>query len=145
MDEAHAHPVSKPGDGYLSALGYLQIGTGSLTLVMSLMAFSQWVVGNAEVLNPTNAFGLASGFIDRAIAAYVSLQLTFGWVAGALQLAAGICCLHGRHTRFVCIASIVSLANFPHGTMAAILMLHGLSHGEIACAFQPGRRRHVGS
>jgi hypothetical protein len=144
MDEIHAHSVSEPGDGYLAALGYLQIGTGSLTLVMSLMAFSQWLLGNAELLDPTKVFGLANGFIDRAIAAYVSLQLSLGWAAGALQLAAGICCLRGRRPRLVWMASFVSLANFPHGTMAAILMLHALCHGEISLAFQAGRPRGPG-
>jgi hypothetical protein len=136
MDDVQAHSVSRPGEGYVAALGYLQIGAGVLTLTMSLMAVSQLLAGNAELLDPVRVFGLTTGFVDQAIATYVSLQLSLGWVAGALQLVAGICCLHGRRPRLVGVASVISLANFPHGTMAAILMLHGLHHGEIAQAFE---------
>lgn len=117
------------------ALGYLQIGTGTLTLVMSLMAFTQAMLSHAELLDPVNVFGLSSGFLNQSIAAYVSLQLSFGWIAGALQLAAGICCLSGRSPRLVTGASVVSLCNFPHGTMAAILTLHRLRSGALARAF----------
>lgn len=136
MDQTHAPSVSPRGDGYLSALGYLQIGTGSLTLVMSLMALSYWLLGSGELLNLSNAFDLDTHLIDQAIAAYVSLQLTLGWLAGGLQLASGICCLQGRRPRLVWFASVISLANFPHGTMAAILMLHSLSQGEVASEFE---------
>lgn len=136
MHDAPAHPAAHAGEGSLTALGYLQIGTGALTLMMSLMAGTQWLLGNADLLDPAKIFGLANGLLDQAIAAYVSLQLSLGWIAGALQLVAGICCLNGRRPRFVTAASIVSLANFPHGTMAAILMLHGLRHREITQAFQ---------
>lgn len=137
MDHAHQPPATPRSDDYLSALGYLQIGTGSLTLVMSLMALSHWLLGNAELFSLSNVLGLENPFIDQAIAAYVWLQLTLGWVAGGLQLAAGISCLHGRRSRLVWLASVVSLANFPHGTMAAILMLHCLSHGEAGLEFSP--------
>lgn len=132
MDDVHPHSLSRPGDGYLAALGYLQIGAGAFTLLMSLMALIQGLMGSAELLDPVKVFGLSTGFFDRAIATYVSLQLSFGWVAGLLQLAAGICCLNARRPGFVAVASVVSLANFPHGTMTAILMLHGLNQGKWA-------------
>ncbi len=135
MDDVRAHALSRPGEGYLAALGYLQIGTGILTLTMSLMALFQAVFSHAEMLNPATIFASSPDLIDRAIATYVAMQLTFGWVAGGLQLAAGLSCLRSRHPRFVWVASLVSLGNFPHGTMAAILMLLGLRRAEVAHAF----------
>lgn len=131
MHEVRAHTFSRPGDGYLAALGYLQIGTGVLSLTMSLMALTQAMLSHSEFLNPATAFSHSSNPIDRVIAAYVILQLTFGWLAGSLQVAAGISCLRSRRPRLVLAASVLSLANFPHGTLAAILTLHGLSRPEI--------------
>jgi len=135
MDDVRAHPIPRPGEGTLAALGYLQIGTGVLTLTMSLFAFSQAMFGYAEVLNPATIFASSSGLIDRAIATYVALQLTLGWLAGGLQLAAGLCCLRSSHPRLVWLASLVSLGNFPHGTLAAILVLLSLRRAEIVEAF----------
>ncbi len=135
MDDVRAHPLPRPGEGYLAALGYLQIGTGALTLTMSLLAFSQAMFGAAEVLSPTMIFASSADVIDRAIATYVALQLTLGWVAGGLQLAAGLWCLRGSHPRLVWLASVVSLGNFPHGTVAAILMLLSMRRAEVAQAF----------
>ena len=131
MDDVHPHSASRTDTDYSTALGYLQIGTGSLTLLMSFMALCQWALGHDEMLNLGEVFGLSSGLLDRAISAYVSLQLSLGWIAGGLQLAAGVCCLSGRRQRFVGVASLVSLLNFPHGTMAAILTLNGLYQGAI--------------
>jgi hypothetical protein len=127
--------LSRPSDGTLAVLGYLQIGTGVLSLTMSLMALFQAMFSHAEMLNPAAIVGSSADVMDRAIAAYVALQLTLGWVAGGLQLAAGMCCLRSRHPRLVWAASVVSLANFPHGTMAAILMLLGLRRAEVVRAF----------
>ncbi len=137
MDDVSAPTFSRPGEGYLTALGYLQIGTGSLSLLMSLMLFFQAMFSHSELLNPVVAFDSSFDLLDRAIATYVSLQLSIGWIAGALQLAAGICCLHGRHLRLVGVASLVSLANFPHGTMAAILMVLALRRRDLAHGFAP--------
>lgn len=138
MDDVHPASLPRTGDGYLAALGYLQIGAGAFTILMSLMALAPGLLGNAELFDPVKVFGQSTGFFGRAIAAYVSLQLGFGWLAGVLQLAAGICCLHGRRPGLVGTASVVSLLNFPHGTMAAILMLHGLRHEAVAEAFHRG-------
>ena len=135
MDDVRAETFSRPGDGYLAALGYLQIGAGCLSLTMSLMLFFQAIFSHSELLNPAIAFEAGSSLIDRAIATYVSLQLSLGWLAGALQLAAGLCSLRGRHPRLVWFASLVSLANFPHGSMAAILVLLGLRRPEVAQSF----------
>lgn len=123
MDTVHEHPVSRPDAGHLAALGYLQIGTGVLTITMSLMALVQVVLGHHELFNPARAFDHSTDLFDRAIAAYVLLQLTLGWVAGGLQLAAGLHCMRANPSRLVWVASIVSLANFPHGTIAAIFTL----------------------
>lgn len=135
MDDVRVHTLSRPGEGYLAALGYLQIGTGALSLTMSLMALFQAMFSHAEALNPATIFGSSSDLIDRGIATYVALQLTIGWVAGALQLAAGLCCLRSSHPRLVWAASLVSVGNFPHGTMAAILMLVSLRRTEVVHAF----------
>ena len=56
MDDVRAQTLSRPGDGYLAALGYLQIGTGSLSLMMSLMLFFQAMFSHSEMLNPAIAF-----------------------------------------------------------------------------------------
>ena len=104
---------------------------------MSLMLLLQSMFSHSELLNPATVFHSSSDWLDGAITTFVSLQLSVGWVAGALQLTAGICCLRSRRVRLVCAASLVSLANFPHGTMAAILTLVSLRRHEVADAFQP--------
>lgn len=137
MDDVRAQSFSRPSDGYLAALGYLQIGTGSLSLMMSLMLFFQAMFSHSELLSPATALDSSFDLLDRAIATYVSLQLSVGWIAGALQLAAGICCLNARNRRLVWFASIVSLANFPHGTMAALLMVLALRRPDLTHGFEP--------
>jgi len=114
------------GDGYQAALGLLQIGTGTLSLLMSLMLYAQAILGHSELLHPINGLSSSNDLFDRLIATYVLVQLTFGWIAGALQLTSGICCLRSRHPRLVCAASLVNLANFPHGMMSGMLMLVAL-------------------
>jgi hypothetical protein len=140
MEHVQSSEISRPGEGYLSALGYLQVGTGILSLTMSLMLFFQALFSHSELLNPATAFDSSSDLIDRAIATYVTLQLTLGWIAGALQLAAGLCCLRGRNLRLVWAASLINLANFPHGTMAAILMVLTLRRAEVIDSFAPRTR-----
>ncbi len=103
-----------------------------LTVTMSLMALLQAIIGHSELLNPMRAFDHAADLLDRAIAAYVLLQLTLGWVAGALQIAAGRHCMRGNASRLVWIASWVSLVNFPHGTIAAIFTLLALFRHDFA-------------
>jgi hypothetical protein len=127
-DDASSASVSQPGEDSLTALGYLQVGAGSLTIAMSLMALCPILLGHGELLDPTKVFGFASGFLDRAIATYVSLQLSVGWIAGTLQLIAGIGCLHGKITRLTAVASVVSLINVPHGAITAVLMLYRMKH-----------------
>jgi hypothetical protein len=141
MEDVRPPALASPAEGQLIALGYLQIGTGTLTVMMSLLALSQLLFGSLEMLNPARAFTHSADFFDRAIATYVVLQLTVGWIAGGLQLAAGRCCLRGRGSRLVALASVVSLINFPHGTVAAILMLWALGRPEIAHAFRAGDGR----
>ena len=139
MDHVHPQSASRGDDGYLSALAYLQIAAGTLSLTMSLMFIFQALFIHTPLLNPALAFSSTADLLDRAIATYVSLQLTIGWLAGALQLAAGYCCLKARHCRLVYAASLVSLANFPHGTMSAILTLTALRRPEVAAAFRAHR------
>ncbi len=132
MDTVQGDEVSRPDAGHLAALGYLQVGTGGLTITMSVMALLQALLGHHELFNPARAFDHSTDLFDRAIAAYVLLQLTLGWVAGGLQLAAGIQCMRANPSRLVWIASFVSLVNFPHGTIAAFFTLLGLSRAGIA-------------
>ncbi len=136
MENVRAPELEKSGEGQLIALGYLQIGTGSLTVLMSLLAAAPIMMGSSGLFDPVKMFSYASGPIDRLIAGYVLLQLTLGWVAGGLQLAAGNCCQRGKRPRLVGFASLVSLINFPHGTVAAVLMLFALRRPEIAHAFR---------
>jgi hypothetical protein len=135
MDHVHPQSASRGDDGYLSALGYLQIAAGTLSLTMSLMFIFQALFVHTPLLNPALAFSSTADLLDRAIATYVSLQLTIGWLAGSLQLAAGYYCLKASRPRFVATASFVSLANFPHGTMSAILTLTALRRPEVTEAF----------
>ena len=58
MDDVHPHSASRTDTDYSTALGYLQIGTGSLTLLMSFMALCQWALGHGEMLNLGEVFGL---------------------------------------------------------------------------------------
>lgn len=136
MDHVHPQSASRGDDGYLAALAYLQIGSGILSLTMSLMFIFQALVIHTPLLDPALAFSSTANLLDRAIATYVSLQLTIGWVAGSLQLAAGYFCLKASRSRFVHAASLVSLANFPHGTMSAILTLTALRRPEVTGAFE---------
>lgn len=145
MDQSTPQSAVRGGDGYLAALAYLQIGTGILSLTMSLMFLFQGLFVDSALLHPSIAFSTSGDLLDRLIAGYVSLQLSVGWVAGSLQLAAGICCLQARRGRFVCAAALVSLANFPHGTMAAILTLTGLRRPEVGAAFAGGARPRAAS
>lgn len=137
MDDVQSQPLSRPGDGYLAALGYLQIGAGSLSLLMSLMLFFQAMFSHSALLSLATAFDSSFDLLDRAIASYVALQLSIGWVAGGLQLAAGICCLRGTTPRLVWAASLVSLANFPHGTIAAVPMILALRRPGLTPGFAP--------
>jgi len=113
MDHVHPQSASRGDDGYLAALAYLQIGSGILSLTMSLMFIFQALFVHTPLLDPALAFSSTANLLDRAIATYVSLQLTVGWIAGSLQLAAGCCCLRARRCGLVYTASVVSLANFP--------------------------------
>ena len=136
MDDVRAPGHEQSGEGQLAALGYLQLGTGSLTVLMSVMALAQTLAGPSGLFDPAKLFSYSSDLFDRAIAAYVLLQLTLGWVSGGLQLVAGSCCLRGKGPGLVRLASLVSLVNFPHGTVSGLLMLHGLGRPEIARAFR---------
>lgn len=135
MDDVQSQQLSRNGDGYLAALGYLQIGAGSLSLLMSLMLFFQATFSHSELLALATVFDSSFDLLDRAIAIYVALQLSIGWVAGGLQLAAGICCLRRRNPRLVWAASLISLANFPHGTIAAIVMILALRRPGLTYGF----------
>jgi hypothetical protein len=137
MDNVQSQPLSRHGDGYLDALGYLQIGAGSLSVLMSLMLCFQALFSHAELRSLASVFSSSLDLIDRAIAIYVALQLSIGWAAGGLQFAAGICCLRGTNLRLVWAASLISLANFPHGTIAAVAMIWALRRPDIRCAFAP--------
>lgn len=139
MDNVHTQAASRGNDGYLAALAYLQIAAGALSLTMSLMFIFQAIFIHTPLLDPALAFSSTANLLDRAIATYVSLQLTIGWVAGSLQLAAGYFCLKARRCQLVHVASLVSLANFPHGTMSSILTLTALRRPEVAEAFEARR------
>ncbi len=138
MDTVRGQDDTRPDAGNLAALGYLQVGTGALTVMMSLMALMQALVGHHELLHPARAFDHSTDLFDRAIAAYVLLQLTLGWLAGGLQIAAGIACTRGKPSRLVWIASFVSLANFPHGTLAAFFTLLALRRPPVAVTKNAG-------
>ena len=128
------------GEGYLTFMGYLQIAVGVLTVVFSAVAIAEaaWI-GHTGLFNPVNAAtyfgGRATGSFTSLLAGYVAFQISYGWLMGAMLIAAGVCCLKRIARRFVAAVSVVNLVNFPHGTTVAILMLHGLSRPGIAGAF----------
>ena len=126
MDTVQPREVARPDAGHLLALGYLQVGTGALTVTMSLMALFVAVFVSSELFNPARAFDHSTELLDRLLAAYVLLQLTFGWVAGGLQFAAGYCCMKSKPTRLVWVSCVVNLINIPHGALAGIFTMLGV-------------------
>lgn len=130
METEPRHDDSRADPGHLLALGYLQVGTGALTVTMSLMALFVAVFVSSELFHPARAFDHSTSFFDRILAAYVLLQLSFGWIAGGLQLASGCCCMKSRPTRLVWISSVVNLINIPHGALAGIFTMLGIRRAE---------------
>ena len=118
-------------------MGYLQILTGALSVLFSAFAVLTGL-GDRSLLNPAVTAGDATGWFMALVIGYITLQMTVGWVSGALQVAAGICCLRHRAPGFVIFASWVNLVSFPHGTTTALLMLYGISRRDLLRGF--GRR-----
>lgn len=140
---AHAHPVDiqlRRGEGYLYFMAYLQILAGVLSLLFSVFAIARAVsAGDLNMLNLTATTagydGSSPGFLETLLAGYMVVQLTFGWLMGLALIGSAICCLKHTGRRFIVIASVLNLFNFPHGTTVAIMMLHGLSRRGISDVF----------
>ena len=133
---ADIHPYRR-GEGYLAFLGYLQILTGALSVLFSASAVLTGLA-DTSLLNPADTAGDSRGWFMALVSGYISLQMTVGWIPGALQIAAGICCLRRRAPGFVIFASWVNLVSFPHGTTTALLVLYGISRRDLLHGF--GRR-----
>lgn len=122
------------GVGYLTFMGYFQIGVGLLTVLFSALAIFQGAIIDPQLLNPAVAGEASRGFFGRMIAGYMAFQMTFGWLLGAMMIMAGVCCLQLRGRTFVTVSAVLNLLNFPHGTTAAIMMLHGFRRQEVVDA-----------
>ena len=119
------------GVGYLAFMAYLQIGVGLLTILFSAFAIFQVFIIDPQLLNPVIAGETSRSFFGRLIAGYMAFQMMFGWLLGAMMIMAGICCLQLRGRTFVTASAVLNLLNFPHGTTAAIMMLHGFRRQEV--------------
>lgn len=124
------------GEGYLFFVGTLQILAASLMILLSLGGLVSVAMSDYALFNPSTVAGMTDGPWAALLAAFLSFQFSVGWIVGLAQLAAGLCCLKHRHPRLVAWASVLSLLNFPAGTLAAILMLHGLTQRDVVDAFE---------
>ena len=122
------------GEGYLAFMGYLQILTGTLSVLFSATAVLTGL-GDSSLLNPAATAGDANGWFMAILTGYITLQMTVGWIPGLLQIAAGVCCLRHRAPGFVTFASWVNLVNFPHGTTTSLMMLYGISRWDLLHGF----------
>lgn len=127
----------RPGAGYLYFAGLLQIFAASLMILFSLTGVVSVALGGVSLFNPAVLAEMSDGLWSAVLAAFLAFQYSVGWVIGLAQLASGVCCLKRPRPRWVALASVVSLLNFPAGTLAAIFTLHGLTQREIADAFDP--------
>lgn len=116
------------GVGYLTFMGYFQIGVGLLTVIISAFAI---LIIDPQLLNPVVAGEASRAFFGRLIAGYMACQMVFGWLLGPMMIIAGVCCLQLRGRTFVTVSAVLNLLNFPHGTTAAIMMLHGFRRQEV--------------
>ncbi|WP_193212612.1 hypothetical protein [Luteolibacter marinus] len=135
------HADFRRGEGYLVFMGYLQIVTGALTLLFSLMVMAHaWAVSDTVLMSPArifHAFGSADAdLFTKMVAAYMSFQVMFGWILGLGTILAGIWSLNCRARRWVTAMAVLNLINFPHGTTVAIMVLHGMTRPGIAGAFR---------
>lgn len=140
LTSTSVQPMTR-GVGYLYFMGYLQIGVGVLTIAFSALGIIQGLSSFPGLLSPSAVLDSASGWLVPILWAYMSFQISFGWIFGLLMIVAGVCCLLRRTRGFVATAAWMNLANFPHGTTAAIMMLHGLSRPGIAGAFEDAPSR----
>ncbi|MCH7228261.1 hypothetical protein [Haloferula sp. A504] len=128
------------GSGYLYFVGVLQIGTGILSILFSVLGLIHASSADAAgLLNPHAVEHLFAGHGSEGwnslVAGLVSLHITYGWILGLLLITAGICCIRRRARRFVWTSTLLNLVNFPHGTTAALMTWHGLTRNRISSAF----------
>lgn len=123
------------GVGYLTFMGYFQVGIGVLTLLFSAFAIFQGTVIDPLPFKPESVTDASRGFWGRLIVSYIAFQMFFGWLLGVMMILAGTGCLQLRGRTLVTISTWLNFINFPHGTMAAILMFIGLGQPEVLNAF----------
>jgi len=134
-------PVFRRGEGYLFYIGHLQIIIGILSIVLSLFVMLQaWVMRSTLLLGPVEIYrtfgGSQDDWVPRLMAALISCQLMFGWILGLMMISAGICCLKNRARGWVTFVTALNLFNFPHGSTAALIIIHGLTRPGIRGAFR---------
>lgn len=129
-------PISHRGEGYLMFAGYLQVAVGVLSVLFSLMALVPQASGSASLLQHVISGQAFGGPAASLIGGYLAFQISFGWLMGLHMIVSGVCCLRHRAKSFVAAASMVNMINFPHGTTAALVMLHGLTRPDISQAFR---------
>lgn len=123
------------GVGYLTFLGYFQVGIGALSVLFSLFAIIQGTIIDPQLFKPDAITDASRGFWGRLIVSYIAFQMLFGWLLGVLMILAGAACLQLRRRTLVTLSTWLNFINVPHGTMAAILTFVGLSRPEVAEAF----------
>lgn len=123
------------GVGYLTFMGFFQIGVGALTVLFSIFAIYQGTVIDPQLFRPSAVIDASRGFWGRVFVSYIAFQMVFGWLVGVLMIFAGIGCLQLRRRALVTISTWLNFVNFPHGTMAAVFMFIGLGRPEVVEAF----------
>lgn len=145
MNRATAYTTNDPfprGEGYLYFAGVLQIVAGILSLAFSLLALDRAeAIGAGGVLDPQRVATIFGDGFASFTANFVALQAAYGWIFGTLLVIAGFCSIYCWARWLVTISALVNLLNFPHGTTAALFVLHGLSRPGIKQAFARENQR----
>lgn len=129
------------GQGYLTAMGYLQIVAGALTVLFSCLAMLKASTLSGTVLMSPAAIheafgGFAGGGFTKFMAGYMSFLVMFGWILGLMMISAGIASLKCRGRYWIGFVSILNLFSQPLATTVAMMMLHGLTRPRITAAFR---------
>ncbi len=137
MKTSPASPAASlpAGVGYLTFMGFFQVGVGSLSALFSLFAIIQGTLVDPQLFKPEAVTDSSRGLLCQMLIAYIGFQMLFGWLLGALMILAGIRCLQLRGRTVVAVSTWLNFINVPHGTMAAILMFIGLGRPEVVEAF----------
>lgn len=138
MKTSPASPAASlpAGVGYLTFLGFFQVGVGALSVLFSLFAIVQGTLIDPQLFKPEAVTDSSRGLFGQLLIAYIGFQMLAGWLLGGWMILAGVRCLQRRGRTIVTLSTWLNFINVPHGTMAAILAFIGLSRPEVVAAFE---------